>query len=81
MNNIAAIKTDVTELKSTVGEIEKSLSICMNESRSRCNNVRILGIHEDAGYSTMAAVATLLKEAFQLETEPRPDRARRTLQP
>lgn len=51
------------------------------ESRSRRNNIKIVCIPVDASLSTTTVVATLLKEAFKLEMEPRLGRGHHILQP
>lgn len=49
------------------------------ESRSRRNNIRIVGVSEETVAKT-AAVATLLKDALNLDKEPLLDRVHRTTQ-
>lgn len=105
-SEITIIRREFTGLRSTVTDMEKSLSTCTDdivslqtkvdtmakelvklenkcedlESRSRRNNVRIIGIPEENILSA-SDVSTLLMEAFKLEKEPLVDRAHRTLAP
>lgn len=77
---------DVAEMKNTIkgltAHVAKLESKCEDlESRSRRNNVRIVGVPEGPDTCTTAAVASLLKEAFDLGKEPLLDRSHRTLQP
>uniref|UniRef100_A0A672YIG4 L1 transposable element RRM domain-containing protein n=1 Tax=Sphaeramia orbicularis TaxID=375764 RepID=A0A672YIG4_9TELE len=106
--SISNIKSDLSALKHTVGEMETSLSTCTDDivslqakvdhlsaeplkvdrkcedlvSRSRRNNIRIIGVPEDSSISfTTTAISSMLKEALNLEKEPLLDRVHRTLQP
>uniref|UniRef100_A0A3P8PDL0 L1 transposable element RRM domain-containing protein n=1 Tax=Astatotilapia calliptera TaxID=8154 RepID=A0A3P8PDL0_ASTCA len=77
---------DIAEMKNTIkgltAHVAKLESKCEDlESRSRRNNVRIVGVPEGPDTCTTAAVASLLKEAFDLGKEPLLDRSHRTLQP
>ncbi|XP_053479403.1 uncharacterized protein LOC128606892 isoform X2 [Ictalurus furcatus] len=78
-DDIAHMKTTIESLTATVTQLENKCEDLV--SRSRRNNVRIVGVPEGADTCTTAAVATLLKEAFGLEKEPVLDRSHRTLQP
>lgn len=115
--NLTSIRSDIQQLKtimrqefaglrSTVTEMEQSLSTCTDdivdlqakvdamskefaklenkcedlESRSRRNNIRIVGVPEENVLSA-TDVSVLLMEAFQLGKEPLVDRAHRTLAP
>ncbi|KAL7835323.1 hypothetical protein SRHO_G00276700 [Serrasalmus rhombeus] len=103
----AAIDATVSDIKNTVGEMERALTVCSDdvsemkasiksltaqvnkledkcedlESRSRRNNVRIVGMPEGPDTCTTSAVAVMLKDAFGLEKEPLLDRSHLTLQP
>ncbi|CAI5682159.1 unnamed protein product [Oreochromis niloticus] len=77
---------DIAEMKNTIkgltAHVAKLENKCEDlESRMRCNNVRIVGVPEGPDTCTTAAVASLLKEAFDLGKEPLLDRSHRTLQP
>ena len=77
---------DITEMKATIKSLTANVAKLENkcedlESRSRRNNVRIVGVPEGPDTCTTAAVAALLKEAFDLVKEPLLDRSHRTLQP
>uniref|UniRef100_A0A8C5H531 L1 transposable element RRM domain-containing protein n=1 Tax=Gouania willdenowi TaxID=441366 RepID=A0A8C5H531_GOUWI len=76
---------DITAIQGTVkrlsADVERLENKCEDlESRSRRNNIRIIGIPEDANIAPNA-LAGMLKEAFGLDAAPRLDRAHRTLQP
>lgn len=77
---------DIVEIKNTIkgltAHVAKLENKCEDlESRTRRNNVRIVGVPEGPDTCTTAAVASLLKEAFDLRKEPLLDRSHRTLQP
>lgn len=77
---------DIVQMKSTIecltASVAKLEDKCEDlESRSRRNNVRIIGVPEGPVTCTTIAVAAMLKEAFALEKEPLLDRSHRTLQP
>lgn len=77
---------DITKMKTTIKSFTANGAKLENkcedlESRSRRNNVRILGVPEGPDTCTTAAVAALLKEALDLVKEPLLDRSHRTLQP
>ncbi|XP_053539960.1 uncharacterized protein LOC128634053 [Ictalurus punctatus] len=78
-DDIVYMKTTIESLTATVTQLENKCEDL--ESRSRRNNVRIVGVPEGADTCTTAAVAALLKEAFGLEKEPVLDRSHWTLQP
>lgn len=79
IDNITEIKATMEKLAATITRLEDK---CENlESESRRNNVRIIGVPEGPDTSSTATVASLLKEAFYLESEPLIDRSHRTLQP
>lgn len=78
-DDIAELKTTIKSLTSNVAKLENKCEDL--ESRSRRNNVRIVGVPEGPDTCTTAAVAALLKEAFDLREEPLLDRSHRTLQP
>ncbi|GAA6079264.1 uncharacterized protein LOC121619810 [Tachysurus ichikawai] len=65
------------------GKLFKLESKCDDlESRSRRNNVRIVGVSEDIlNNLSTEYVSKLLMEAFTLEKEPLVDRAHQTLAP
>lgn len=78
-DDIAEMKTTIEYLTANVAKLENKCEDL--ESRSRRNNVRIIGVPEGPDSCTTAAVAALLKEAFDLGKEPLLDRSHRTLQP
>uniref|UniRef100_A0A3B1IE24 L1 transposable element RRM domain-containing protein n=1 Tax=Astyanax mexicanus TaxID=7994 RepID=A0A3B1IE24_ASTMX len=78
-DDITEMKTTIECLTATVAKLENKCEDL--ESRSRRNNVRIVGVPEGPDTCTTAAVAALLKEAFGLVKEPLLDRSHRTLQP
>ncbi|KAF4086719.1 hypothetical protein AMELA_G00087560, partial [Ameiurus melas] len=78
-DDIVHMKTTIESLTATVTQLENKCEDL--ESRSRRNNVRIVGVPEGPDTCTTAAVAALLKEAFGLEKEPVLDWSHRTLQP
>lgn len=78
-DDIAELKTTIKSLTANVAKLENKCEDL--ESRSRRNNVRIVGVPEGPDTCTTAAVAALLKEAFDLREEPLLDRSHRTLQP
>lgn len=67
-DDIAEMKTTIEHLTANVAKLENKCEDL--ESRSRRNNVRIVGVPEGPDTCTTAAVAALLKEAFNLEKEP-----------
>lgn len=73
------MKTTIECLTASVAKLEDKCDDL--ESRSRRNNVRIIGVPEGPDTCTTAAVAAMLKEAFGLEEEPLLDRSHQTLQP
>uniref|UniRef100_A0A3B4ZJ67 L1 transposable element RRM domain-containing protein n=1 Tax=Stegastes partitus TaxID=144197 RepID=A0A3B4ZJ67_9TELE len=77
---------DVTVMKTSVDRLIARVAMLENkcedlESRSRRNNIRIIGVEEGPGSCSPTAVASLLKDAFSLDKEPLVDRSHRTLQP
>ncbi|KAL6476284.1 hypothetical protein MHYP_G00147830 [Metynnis hypsauchen] len=78
-DDIAVMKATIESLTANVAKLENKCEDL--ESRSRRNNIRILGVPEGPDTCTTAAVAALLKEAFGLVKEPLLDRSHRTLQP
>ncbi|KAI4884053.1 hypothetical protein NFI96_008794 [Prochilodus magdalenae] len=78
-DDIAAMKTTIQSLTANVAMLENKCEDL--ESRSRRNNIRIVGVPEGPDTCTTTAVAALLKEAFGLVKEPLLDRSHRTLQP
>ncbi len=78
-DDIAEMKTTIKALTANVAKLENKCEDL--ESRSRRNNVRIVGVPEGPDTCTTTAVAALLKEAFNLVKEPLLDRSHRTLQP
>lgn len=78
-DDIAEMKTTIKSLTATVAMLENKCEDL--ESRSRRNNIRIVGVPEAPDTCTTAPVAALLKEAFGLVKEPVLDRSHRTLQP
>ncbi|RXN13105.1 putative transposase element L1Md-A101/L1Md-A102/L1Md-A2 [Labeo rohita] len=77
--DLAEMKNSIKRLTANIAKLENKCEDL--ESRTRRNNVRIVGVPEGPNTSTTAAVASLLKEAFNLEKEPLLDRSHRTLQP
>lgn len=78
-DDIAQMKNTIECLTANVAKLENKCEDL--ESRSRRNNVRIVGVPEGPDTCSTAAVAAMLKEAFDLEKEPLLDRSHRTLQP
>lgn len=78
-DDIAEMKTTIKSLTANVAKLENKCEDL--ESRSRRNNIRIVGVPEGPDTCTIVAVAALLKEAFGLVKEPLLDRSHRTLQP
>lgn len=78
-DEIAEMKTTIKSLTANVAKLEHKCEDL--KSRSRRNNVRIVGVPEGPDTCTTAAVAALLKEAFNLAKEPLLDQSHRTLQP
>ena len=75
---------DVTNLQAEVERLttltESLLIKCEDlESRSRRNNVRIVGVPEDPQHSTPAFVGNLLEKAFEMEGAVLVDRSHRSL--
>lgn len=85
--SLSTCTDDIGTLRAKVeymsGELVKLESKCDDlESRSRRNNVRIVGVPEDTPDNLSTEyVSKLLMEAFTLEKEPLVDRAHRTLAP
>lgn len=78
-DDMADMKTTIERLTTKVAVLE---SKCEDlESRSRRNNIRIIGLEEGPGSCTPAAVSALLKDAFSLAKEPLVDRSHRIFQP
>uniref|UniRef100_A0A671URW1 L1 transposable element RRM domain-containing protein n=1 Tax=Sparus aurata TaxID=8175 RepID=A0A671URW1_SPAAU len=78
-DDIAEMKTTTKCLTANVAKLENKCEDL--ESRSRRNNIRIVGVPEGPDTCTTTAVAALLREAFTLVKEPLLDRSHRTLQP
>lgn len=78
-DSMADMKTTVERLTVKVAMLENKCEDL--ESRSRRNNIRIIGVGEGPGTCSPTAVAALLKDAFSLDKEPLVDRSHRTLQP
>lgn len=78
-DDIAELKTAIKSLTANVAKLENKCEDL--ESRSRRNNIRIVGVPEGPDTCTTTAVAALLMEAFGLTQEPLLDRSHRTLQP
>lgn len=81
--SLSTYTDDVVVLKSKVESLSTKVIALENkcedlESRSRRNNVRIIGLSEQQGPITTASISTLLKEAFKLDKEPVVDRAHRS---
>ncbi|KAL6462532.1 hypothetical protein MHYP_G00289540 [Metynnis hypsauchen] len=67
-DDIAMMKATIESFTANVAKLERKCEDL--ESRSRRNNIRILGVPEGPDTCTTAAVAALLKEAFSLVKEP-----------
>lgn len=78
-DDIAGMKTTMEQLTAKVNMLEDKCEDL--ESRSRRNNIRIIGVEEGAGSCSPTVVAALLREALGLEKEPLVDRSHRSLQP
>ena len=78
-DDIAEMKTTIKSLTANVAKLENKCEDL--ESRSRRNNIRIVGVPEGPDTCTTTAVAALLTEAFGLVKEPLLDQSHRTLQP
>uniref|UniRef100_A0AAV2IXN0 Transposase element L1Md-A101/L1Md-A102/L1Md-A2 n=1 Tax=Knipowitschia caucasica TaxID=637954 RepID=A0AAV2IXN0_KNICA len=83
--SLSACTDDITILRSQVENMAKEMVKLENkcedlESRSRRNNIRIIGVSEDHTPSC-EYVASLLTEAFTLAKQPLVDRAHRSLAP
>lgn len=79
-DDIVALQTKVDFLAKEVVKLENKCDDL--ESRSRRQNIRIIGVpEEDPNSASAACVSQLLKEVFQLEKEPLVDRAHRVLLP
>lgn len=77
---------DMADMKTTVESLTAKVAILEDkcedlESRSRRNNIRIIGVGEGPGSCSPSAVAALLKDAFSLAKEPLVDRSHRIFQP
>uniref|UniRef100_A0A8C5DJ07 L1 transposable element RRM domain-containing protein n=1 Tax=Gouania willdenowi TaxID=441366 RepID=A0A8C5DJ07_GOUWI len=78
-DDVTSLQTKVESLSTQVLALESNCEDL--EARSRRNNIRIVGLHEEDGPVTAAMISTLLMEAFDLEKPPLVDRAHRSLQP
>lgn len=78
-DDMVGMKTTIVSLTSKVAMLENKCEDL--ESRSRRNNIRIIGVEEGPDSCSPTAVAVLLKDAFSLDKEPLVDRSHRTLQP
>lgn len=84
--SLSSCTDDVVSLKSKVDTLSAQVaaldSKCEDlESRSRRNNVRIIGLREEHGPVDATMISVLLKDALGLGKEPVVDRAHRSLQP
>ncbi|KAL0148426.1 hypothetical protein M9458_056236 [Cirrhinus mrigala] len=78
-DEIASLQTIVAELKTELASLkEKNDDL---EGRMRRCNVRIAGIPEETGLSSIIAVSKLLKEVLSLEKDILIDRSHRSLTP
>uniref|UniRef100_A0A3B5RDH1 L1 transposable element RRM domain-containing protein n=1 Tax=Xiphophorus maculatus TaxID=8083 RepID=A0A3B5RDH1_XIPMA len=81
--SLSTCTDDIVGLRKTVDSLTKTVAQLENkcddlESRSRSQNIRIIGVPEDDPLSaSTAAVSQLLKEAFGFAEEPLLDRAHR----
>uniref|UniRef100_A0AAZ1XGH6 L1 transposable element RRM domain-containing protein n=1 Tax=Oreochromis aureus TaxID=47969 RepID=A0AAZ1XGH6_OREAU len=83
--SLSTCTDDIVHLQAKVDAMSKELAKLENkcedlESRSRRNNIRIVGVPEENVLSA-TDVSVLLMEAFQLGKEPLVDRGHRTLAP
>lgn len=84
--SLSTCTDDVAYLKSKVESLSNKVLALENkcedlEGRSRCNNIRIIGLSEQCGTVTAASTSVLLKEALNLDKAPLIDRAHRSLNP
>uniref|UniRef100_A0A673B3Z8 L1 transposable element RRM domain-containing protein n=1 Tax=Sphaeramia orbicularis TaxID=375764 RepID=A0A673B3Z8_9TELE len=79
-DDIVSLQAKVDHLSAKLLKVVKKCEDL--ESRSRRNNIRIIGVPEDSPISaTTTAISSMLKEALNLDKEPLLDRIHRTLQP
>lgn len=78
-DDIVSLKTKVDSLSVKVSTLEDKCEDL--ESRSRRNNVRIIGLSEHNNDVTPVFVSAPLRDAFNLDKEPVVDRAHRSLNP
>lgn len=77
-DEVVSLKSNLDRLSTQVLALD---SRCEDlESRSRRNNIRIIGLREERNPVSADMISTLLKDAFGLEKEPVVDRAHRSLQ-
>uniref|UniRef100_A0A672IKM2 L1 transposable element RRM domain-containing protein n=1 Tax=Salarias fasciatus TaxID=181472 RepID=A0A672IKM2_SALFA len=85
--SLSTCTDDIVSLQNKVERLSKDYKTLEDkcedlESRARRQNIRIIGVPEDASvFQSPTGVAKLLKEAFQLDKEPLVDRAHRSLMP
>lgn len=82
---LSSCADEVVSLRSNVDRLSAQVLALDNrcedlESRSRRNNIRIIGLPEERNPVSADMISTLLKDAFGLEKEPVVDRAHRSLQ-
>lgn len=83
--SLSSCTDDIVDLKCKYERLSSEFSKLENkcedlESRSRRQNIRIVGVSEDTVVNT-TAVAALLKDVLKLDKEPLLDRAHRSAQP
>ncbi|KAL7871900.1 hypothetical protein SRHO_G00068830 [Serrasalmus rhombeus] len=79
-DDVSQLQTTVASLTKTVADLEAKCDDL--ESRSRRQNIRIIGIPEDGSFTlSTSSVSTLLKDALQLPDLPQIDRAHQSLAP
>ncbi|KAL7870275.1 hypothetical protein SRHO_G00077720 [Serrasalmus rhombeus] len=79
-DDVSQLQTTVASLTKTVADLEAKCDDL--ESRSRRQNIRIIGVPEDGSFTLSTSnVSTLLRDALQLPDLPRIDRAHRSLAP
>uniref|UniRef100_A0A087YPS9 L1 transposable element RRM domain-containing protein n=1 Tax=Poecilia formosa TaxID=48698 RepID=A0A087YPS9_POEFO len=77
-DDVVSLKSDLDRLSAQVLVLDRKCEDL--ESRSRRNNIRIIGLPEERGPVSADTISTLLKDAFGLEKEPVVDRVHRSLQ-
>lgn len=76
-DEVVSVQTTVTDLKKQVEDLKEKCEDM--EGRMRRGNIRIVGVAEQPGSSSPAAVSKLLKEVFQMDKDIRIERSHRSL--